>query len=187
MEYNTQRKKIKIMDYGRNIEGLIQYVKTIEDREARNKAAESVVELMGLVAPKVKENTAWKRKMWDHMMILSNWELDVDWPVWAGLKPETPPENAMEFKPRRLTYSDRRQVRFRHYGKALEQMIAKARGMEEGPEKEELVKQIVERMKLCYSTWNQTMQDDAVVEKQLEILSSGQLRVGNKGKEGERE
>ena len=87
MRYNTQRKKLKFMDYGRGIEGLIQKAKTIENREERNLAAQTIVEMMSRVVPRSRENAGWKRRMWDHMMVLSDWELDVDWPVWAGKKP----------------------------------------------------------------------------------------------------
>ena len=67
------------MDYGRTVEGLIQKAKEIEDREQRNLAAQTIVEVMSRVVPRSRENAGWKRRMWDHMMILADWELDVDW------------------------------------------------------------------------------------------------------------
>ena len=80
MEYNSQRDKLIYSDYGRNVQKLIAYAKTIEDKTQRTKVAESIVSVMALVNPKVREQSEWHRKLWDHLMIISNWELDVDCP-----------------------------------------------------------------------------------------------------------
>ena len=178
MKYNTQRKKLKFMDYGRSVEGLIQYAKTIEDREKRNQVALAIVDAMARVVPRSRENAGWKRRMWDHMMVLSNWELDVDWPVWAGRKPEVVPEESMIFKPNRLKYKDKG-LRYRHYGRVLTSMIAKAKAMPEGAERNELVRQIVEAMKLSYSTWNTSSVSVDVIYKQLYEMSGGVLDIRN--------
>ena len=78
MEYNTQRTKLKINDYGRNIYKLIQYTKTVEDREKRNQMASAIVDIMAQNSPDSKDAEDYKRKYWVHLMILANWELDVD-------------------------------------------------------------------------------------------------------------
>lgn len=174
MKYNTQRKKLKFMDYGRNAEGLIQYAKTIENREVRNQVAQAIVEVMARVTPKSREHTDWRRRLWDHMMILSDWQLDVDWPEWAGEKPDKMHEATVDFKPRRLTYQKGR-MKYRHYGQSLEAMIAKAKDMPDGPEKDELTKQLIETMRRSYATWNSASGAANVVASQLSELSDGKL------------
>lgn len=174
MKYNTQRKKLRFMDYGRTVEGLIQKAKTIEDREQRNLAAQTIVEVMSRVVPRSRENTGWKRRMWDHMMILADWELDVDWPVWAGKKPETKPEETLKMAPRRMQYKNHK-LKYRHYGRVIESLVEKAKSMPEGEERDEMVKQLIEAMKNSYGSWNNIAMSQEVVYKQLYEMSGGEL------------
>ena len=166
------------MDYGRGIEGLIQKAKTIEDREERNMAAQTIVEMMSRVVPRSRENAGWKRRMWDHMMVLADWELDVDWPVWAGRKPEVKPETDMELKPRRLQVNNRR-LKYRHYGRIVESLVEKAKTMDEGAERDELVYQLTETMKKNYSSWNNAGIAPEVIFNQLYEMSDGKLDYRN--------
>ncbi|MBO4751850.1 MAG: DUF4290 domain-containing protein [Bacteroidales bacterium] len=166
------------MDYGRGIEGLIQKAKTIENREERNLAAQTIVEMMSRVVPRSRENAGWKRRMWDHMMVLSDWELDVDWPVWAGKKPETRPEEEMKMCPRRLQYKNHR-VKYRHYGRIVETLVERAKTMEEGAERDELVHQLIEAMKKGYSSWNNATITPDVLFNQLYEMSDGVLDYRN--------
>ena len=174
MKYNTQRKKLKFMDYGRTVEGLIQKAKEIEDREQRNLAAQTIVEVMSRVVPRSRENAGWKRRMWDHMMILADWELDVDWPVWAGKKPETKPEETLKMAPRRMQYKNHK-LKYRHYGRIIESLVEKAKSMPEGEERDEMVKQLIEAMKNSYSSWNNAAMSQDVVYNQLYEMSGGEL------------
>ena len=80
MEYNTQREKLKIIDYGRNVVKLIEFAKTIEDRDKRNKVANIIINVMSQVNATAKDCVDYEHKLWDHLMILSNYELDVDCP-----------------------------------------------------------------------------------------------------------
>lgn len=162
------------MDYGRTVEGLIQKAKEIEDREQRNLAAQTIVEVMSRVVPRSRENAGWKRRMWDHMMILADWELDVDWPVWAGKKPETKPEETLKMKPRRMQYKNHK-LKYRHYGRIMETLVEKAKSMPEGEERDEMVKQLIAAMKNSYSSWNNASMSQEVVYNQLYEMSDGAL------------
>ncbi len=174
MRYNTQRKKLKFMDYGRSVEGLIQYAQTIEDREQRNQAAQSIVEIMSRVLPRSRENAGWKRRMWDHMMVLSNWQLDVDWPVWAGRRPEIKPEETMEMRPRQMEYKTKR-LKYRHYGRIIEKMVDRAKSMPESPERDELASQLIGAMKNSFSNWNNSSIESDMVYDHLYEMSDGVL------------
>lgn len=147
MEYNTKRDKLMFYDYGRNVYKMIVQAKKIEDRDARNAAARNIIKAMSIVNPAVKETTCYERKLWDHLMIWSNFELDVDSPY------ETSRSANMQFKPRKLHYKDSK-IRYRHYGKLMESMVKKAVAMPQGDERSYMVALIANQMKKDYMEFN---------------------------------
>lgn len=170
MEYNSQREKLTYSDYGRNVHKLIAYAKTIEDRTQRTKVAEAIVSVMSLVNPKVREQSEWHRKLWDHLMIISNWELDVDCPY------ELERDVNGKFTPQSLPYHTQ-SIRFRHYGRNLEQMIQKVSEMEDGEEKTALTEMIAHTMKRHYLSWNRDTVEDPLIVTQLSTLSENKLNL----------
>ena len=170
MEYNTQREPLKINDYGRNVCKMIDYAKTIEDRTERNQMANLILDAMALVNPKVKERTDFRRILWDHLMIMANFELDVDCPYPINR------EEAEAFKPQPMKYSDS-EIRYRHYGRALEDMIRAVAEMPEGEEKSVLAQQIAHTMKRQYLQWNRDSVDDDLIREQLTELSGGRITL----------
>lgn len=171
MEYNSQREKLQINDYGRNVYKLIEYAKTIDDKEKRTKIAEAIVNVMAVVNPQAKENGEYKKKLWNHLMTLSNWELDVDVPF------ELSAPSQEESKPRKLEYKDGR-IKYRHYGKVLESMIEKVAEMEEGETRDVLTEQIAHTMKRDFLTWNSNSVSDELILDQLKDLGGDRLKVG---------
>lgn len=171
MEYNTQRNKLKITDYGRNVCKLIEFAKTIEDREKRNQVANIIVNVMSQVNPNAKDNADYKHKLWDHLMILSNYELDVDCPY------EIDKEATVQFTPKPLKYKNHK-IKYRHYGKFMEDMINKTIDYPEGEEKEYLTELIAHHLKKSYLTWNRDTVNDELIYEQLNELSNGKLKLG---------
>ena len=170
MEYNTQREQLKINDYGRCVSKLIDYAKAIEDRDERTKMAQHIVEAMALVNPKIKERTDYRRILWDHLMIMADFELDVDSPYPISRKED------VEAHPHPLKYSDSK-IRYRHYGRALEDMIRAVAEMPEGEEKCLLAQQIAHTMKRQYLQWNRDSVDDDLIREQLAELSEGRITL----------
>jgi len=170
MEYNTQRTKLKISDYGRNIYKLIQYTKAVEDREKRTRMAEVIVDIMAQNSTDPKDAVDYKRKYWVHLMILADWQLDVDMPY------EITPEENVEFKPKTMEYHQG-QMKYRHYGKNMEKMIQRVAEYPEGEEKEELVGLISHAMKRDYLLWNRDTVEDDVITMQLETMSDDRLHL----------
>ena len=171
MEYNTQREQLKIADYGRCVSKLIDYAKTIEDRDERTRMAQSIVDTMALVNPKVKERTDYRHMLWDHLMMLADYDLDVDSPYPVDR------EAQVDVHPRTLQYSDS-QIRYRHYGRALEDMIRAVASLPDGEEKSQLAQQIAHTMKRQYLQWNRDTVDDQLIRDQLAELSGGRLQLG---------
>lgn len=168
MEYNTQREQLKITDYGRHVAKMIDYCKTIADREERTAMANVIIDVMAYVNPKIKERTDYRHILWDHLMMLADYKLDVDCPY------EVNREETENFHPNRIPYLDR-EIRYRHYGRALEDMIRAVAAMPEGEERTLLTCQIAHAMKRQYLQWNRDTVDDDLIAEQLAELSEGRL------------
>jgi hypothetical protein len=170
MEYNSQREPLIIPEYGRNIQKMVTYAKTIEDREKRTEAAKFIVKVMASMNQQNKDAGDYQQTLWDHLFIISKFELDVDSPY------PLPEKEILTRKPDKVHYSDNK-IRFRHYGKNIEAIIKKATEFEDGPEKEALIHAIANHLKKSYLNWNRESVDDVAIEKHLEILSEGKLSL----------
>lgn len=170
MEYNSQRSKMNISEYGRNIQKMIEHIMTIDDRDKRNQLAKATIQVMGQLNPHLRDINDFKHKLWDHLFIMSNFELDVDSPY------PIPSEEILTRKPERLTYASNH-IKFRHYGRHIEQMIEKACEFEEGDEKQALIKMIANHLKKSYLTWNRDSVTDEEIANHLKILSNGRLQL----------
>jgi hypothetical protein len=169
-EYNTQKSALKLKEYGRNIQKLVDYVLTIEDRETRTKYALTLIELMKQIVPSVKDGPEYAQKLWDDLYLMSDFSLDVDSPF------PLPEKDLLGKKPKRLSYN-KEEVRFKHYGKNIEYLIKKAINLEDPAEKEAAIIYIGKLMKSFYMSWNKEVTDDAVIIENLKQLSNGQLYI----------
>ncbi|HBG69414.1 MAG: hypothetical protein A2W93_15440 [Bacteroidetes bacterium GWF2_43_63] len=170
MEYNTQREHLEITEYGRYVKQMIEFIKTMPDKQTRTKAAHAIVQAMMTVQTGPRDMADYKRKLWDHLMVMSDFQLDVD-------SPYPLPEPNKEVVPQILNYTVAYEVRFRFYGRYVEKMVKKAVEMEDGEEKTELVRLIANTMKKLYLTWNKDSVKDEIIIEQLNILSGGKLAL----------
>ena len=172
MEYNSEKDTLIISEYGRNVQNLINYAKTVEDKELRQNYAERIVALMYQMNPQNRNINNYRAKLWSHLLRISNYELDVVAPEDSIL--------AMEdtVKPEQLKYPTNTR-RFRHYGQNVLSLIAKAVEMEDGPKKDAFAETICRYMKLAYRTWNreQYVSDELIMED-LRKMSDGKLKLG---------
>jgi hypothetical protein len=172
MEYNTQLDRLIIPEYGRNIQGMIEYCCTIKDRDERNTCAKAIIQVMGQLNPHLRDATDYVHKLWDHLFIISKFKLDVDSPY-----PKPSPET-FQTKPAMMPYPKGR-IRYKHYGKTIEEIILKARQMPKGESRAELTRQIANHLKKSYLNWNKDSITDDVILKNLEELSQSELRLAN--------
>src|SRR5574344_2562013 len=147
MEYNTQREKLIIPEYGRNIQKMVDHCLSIENREERNAYAETIITAMSQVNPVGKENPNYKQKLWDHLFIISDYRLDIDSPY------PMPKREEKDEKPQPLKYKESH-ITYRPYGCLLEEMIKKATEMPDGEEKTYLACTIANQLKKSYLQWN---------------------------------
>ena len=173
MDYNTIREKIKIPEYGRNLQQMVEFALTIEDRDKRTRVVKEIVNIMGQLNPQYKEISDYRHKLWDHLFIISDFKLDVDSPY------PKPASNVLTAKPDKVSYPYRN-IPYRHYGHNIQLIIDKANTYEDGPEKDALIKTIANHLKKSYLNWNREAVDDDVIANHLSILSGGKLKMNEK-------
>jgi len=169
-DYNTQRKRMALPEYGRNVQKMIEHVKTIKDPEERNRAARTVIQIMGNLNPNLRDVTDFRHKLWDHLMIISNFDLDVDSPYPA------PDILKLVEKPNRVPYHSG-EIKYMHYGRIVELLIESASVMDDGEEKEYLTSLILNQMKKDYLTWNPGLVSDEILIRDMDKMSGGRLRI----------
>jgi hypothetical protein len=172
LTYNTDRTPLKLSEYGRHIQSMVDHVLTLEDRALRTHAAHAVVDAIAQLQPSIKEYPDWQHKLWDHVFSLSDYTLDVDAPFPAPL-----PEGRTT-KPEPIAYPVK-STAHRYYGNILREMIQKALNLPEGEERDALIFDIANQMKRSYLTWNKDYVDDTVIFKELKTLSGGEIAVEN--------
>ena len=170
MQYNTQQKKLPLPEYGRSIQNMVDYALTITDRVERQKCANTIISIMGNMFPHLRDIPDYTHKLWDHLAIMSGFKLDIDYPYEAIRK-----EN-LDTRPDAIPYPNTK-IRYRHYGRTLEELIKKATEFPEGNEKNILIALIVNHMKKDYTSWNKDTIDDAKINNDLMELSNGKLRL----------
>lgn len=166
--YNSTRPKLKLSEYGRNIQNIVDYVTTLPTKEERNKYAQAVIDMMGHLNPHLRDVMDFKHKLWDHLFIISDFKLDVDSPY------PIPSPDILISKPDKLEYPTRK-IKYMHYGKTVELMIEKLKTIEDPQRKSELVQSIANFMKLAYVTWNKDNVSDETIISDLKILSKGEI------------
>jgi len=170
-EYNTQRGQLILPEYGRNVQKLAEYCMTIEDRNERNKCAQAIVNVMSNLNPHYRENSDVKHKLWDHLAIISNFKLDVDYPF-EIVKPET-----LKERPKKVAYS-KNSIKLKHYGRIVELFIKEAVETNDQQERDYLIRMIANHMKRLYLTYNNDeIINDEQIFKDLEELSEHRLTV----------
>lgn len=170
LTYNTERPKMQIPEYGRNVQKLVNYAVSLEDREERNKVAHAIIKVMGELNPHLRDVEEYKPKLWTHLLIMSDFKLDVDSPY---PKPE---KEKLAEKPQKVDYPQS-PIKYGHYGKIVEKMIDKACAMGPGEEREALAKYIASLMKRFHITFNSASVEDEVILNHLSKMSDGTLKL----------
>ena len=168
MEYNTNRTKLLMPEYGRNIQQMVEYCKSLPSKEERNEVAKTIVEFMGQRNPHLRDEENYKHKLWDHLYILADYDLDVDAPY------PFPTREELDQKPNRMDYPSF-ENEYKFYGKSILQLIDRAIELEEGEEKEVLIQVIANNMKKSYNVYNKEHVQDEVIFRHLKELSQDKL------------
>lgn len=170
MQYNTDKELLKIPEYGRHVQQMVDYAITIEDKEKRQKVAQAIIDVIGNLNPHLRDVPDFKHKLWDHLFIMSDFKLDVDSPY------PKPTRESFEERPDTVPYPQER-IRYRYYGKYIIKMIEAASEMEDLEHRPQMIKQLANHMKKSYLNWNKDSVEDEVILNHLNELSNGKLSL----------
>ena len=168
MEYNTQRKKMELPEYGRSVQNMVDHALTIEDREERQRCANTIINIMGGMFPHLRDVPDFKHKLWDHLAIMADFKLDIDYPFDIVKKED------LVVKPEQLEYPNGA-FRYRHYGRFLEGMVQKAIEIEDEEEKKQLINLLAIQMKKDLNNWNKEGIEDQKIVDDLREYSNGAI------------
>ena len=170
MDYNTQREKLPMPEYGRGIQEMVRHALTIQDRAERQRCAETIVAIMGNMFPHLRDVPDFKHKLWDHLAIMADYKLDIDFPY------EITPKQVVNSRPQPMAYPMKK-IRYRHYGYLLETLTRKLADMPEGEERNELTMLVAGQMKRSLTNWNKDGMDDEKIAVDLEAYTHGAVHL----------
>lgn len=168
MEYNTQKKKLLLPEYGRNIQKMVDHIMTIEDQAERTRAAKTVIDVMGNLYPHLRDVPDFRHKLWDHLAIMSGFKLDIDTPY------PLPSIDKIKEKPEKIKYSTNR-IKYRHYGKSVEKLIDKIKELQEPEQKRALIVLTANHMKKSFLTWNKDSVEDEQIYNDINDYYGGSI------------
>ena len=175
LTYNTEKEQIVISEYGRCIQEMVKKLPEIEDREQRTEAAKYIISVMVQMNPQIKESSDYEHKLWDHLYMISGYNLDLDGPF----APPTPIEK--QSKPQHIGYQNN-DIKYGHYGQYIVKMIEAAAQEENDEVREALAYSLASQMKRNYMEWNKSVVNDQVILDDLKTISGGRLIITDEAK-----
>lgn len=170
LDYNTQRERIKLNEYGREIQQMVDYCVAIPDREERQACAEAIIDTMRKMNPSEQNINERMQTLWDHLALMSDFKLDIDYPV------EITSAEQLASKPEPIEYPHTR-IPVRHYGRALFEIFETLKTMEPGEERDTLVRMTANQMKRCLLLWGHGNGDDEKVADDLARFTDGIIQL----------
>ena len=168
--YNYTRRKLFLPEYGRHIHEMIDSLMEIEDRRERNRQARAVIAVMGNLNPLLRDTADFTHKLWDHLFIMSDFQLDVDSPY------PRPTRQDLTVTPRRMAYSQGR-IAYKHYGKYVERMI-RSLGEERNPQAvARTVDNLARYMRTKSYEYNQEHPNNEVIVRDIKRMSGGTIEI----------
>lgn len=171
MQYHTQKSPLKLAEYGRYVQDMVEHTLQLTDREERTRAANAIIQLMTVMNPSYKDNEELQHKLWDDLHLTADYKLDID-------SPFPPPKANEEIKAEKIKYPQGK-IKYRHYGKAIEDLIEAARKLEQAEEKQALTHMIANLMKRSYLSYNRDSVNEEMIVDQLKEMSGGELKIAD--------
>ena len=170
MDYNTQREKLVLPEYGRHVQKMIEQVKAIEDKEKRSEQMRAVVQVMVILNPQIRELNDYKHKLWDHAQVIGGFDLDIDAPYPA------PTPQQFEVRPDVIALPGK-PVKAACYGRNIENIIGLIADREDDDAKKEMIRALALYMRQQYLIWNKDNVAEETIFADIERLSDGRLKV----------
>lgn len=170
LDYNTQREKLIMPEYGREVQSMIDYAVTLEDRNERQRCANAIVAIMERMFPQTAGTPDFEHKLWDHLAIMSGFRLDIDYPC------DISQAGKIAEKPAPVEYPMKK-IPVKHYGYMMFELFDKLKTMEDGPERDELIRITANQMKRNLRQWSNGSADDEKVASDLAAYTGGRVQL----------
>ena len=170
LDYNTQRERLVLPEYGREIKLMVDHAIGLPTKAERQRCAETIITTMMRMSPYAKDSADFKQKLWDHLAIMSNFKLDIDYPF------DVSQAHQLQAKPAPMKYPMSR-IRVRHYGKLVMEACDKLKTMEPGRERDELVRLVANQMKRDLTQWSHGSNDNEKVASDLAQFTDGAIQL----------
>ena len=170
LDYNTQREKLALPEYGREIQRMVDHAKTLPDKKERQRCAQTIVAIMDRMFPQNRQNADYKHKLWDHLALMSNFELDIDWPYDIHQAAD------ITTRPEPMPYP-MKDIAVRHYGYMVFELFDKLKQMPPGKERDELARVTANQMKRNLMLWSHGSSDDEKVASDLARFTDGKIQL----------
>jgi len=172
LDYNTQREKLVMPEYGREIQKMVEIAVGLPTKEERMTCAKAIIRQMENKNPQIRESVDYQQTLWDHLFLMSHKQLDIDWPFDVS--------NAEKIltRPKPMEHpKGEGQSHLRHYGRLMTEVFEKLKTMPEGDERDELVRITANQMKRDLATWGHGSMDDEKVADDLARFTDGKIQI----------
>lgn len=170
LDYNTKREKLILPEYGREVQNMVDYAVSLPPKEERQRCAEAIVAIMDRMFPQNRDSADHVQKLWDHLAIMSNFKLDIDYPY------DVSQAKTITKKPDPMPYPMTK-IPVRHYGKMMFEVFDKLKSMEPGEERDELIRLTANQMKRDLYQWGHGSSDDEKVASDLARYTDGKVQL----------
>lgn len=170
LDYNTQRKQLILQEYGREVQKMIDHAVGIADRQERQACAESIINIMARMFPHNRENADYMQKLWDHLAIMSEFRLDIDYPY------DVTEARQLSERPEVVPYPQSENP-VRHYGRMVFMMLERLKALPEGKERDELARLTANQMKRNLAQWGHGSASEERVISDLSRFTDGVIQL----------
>ncbi|MEE0336573.1 MAG: DUF4290 domain-containing protein [Prevotella sp.] len=170
LDYNTQREKLVLPEYGREVQSMVDYAVALPTKAERQSCANAIIAIMRRMFSQSADAEGFERKLWDHLAMMSNFKLDIDYPF------DVTEAQTILSKPEPMTYP-MNNIPVRHYGKMMFELFDKLKTMPEGPDRDALVRMAANQMKRDLMVWGHGSSDDEKVASDLAYFTDGKVQL----------
>ena len=172
LDYNTQREKLVMPEYGREIQKMVELAISLPTKEERMQCAKAIIQQMESKNPQIRDNADYQQTLWDHLFLMSHKQLDIDWPF------DVSNAEKIHSKPQPIPIvKDNGQTHMRHYGRLMMEIFERLKTMPEGAERDELVRITANQMKRDLAAWGHGLNDDEKIADDLARFTDGKIQI----------
>ena len=172
LDYNTQREKLVMPEYGREIQKMVELAISLPTKEERMQCAKAIIRQMESKNPQIRDNADYQQTLWDHLFLMSHKQLDIDWPF------DVSNAEKIHSKPQPIPIvKENGQAHMRHYGRLIMEVFEKLKTMPEGAERDELVRLTANQMKRDLAAWGHGLNDNEKIADDLARFTDGKIQI----------